>query len=292
MLNIAASNVVISAAGAQLQMPHSYAASIADGSQYRHGVRIGGGGASGVHVSGLAVSQAGGDGFYVRECTNVLLDGVSGSACQRNGCSITGQVDGVTVQNSDFSNQQDLSGAGIADGIDVEPNVPGDYIRNVSILNCTFRNNQQRGLFISLYFLNSSSETATVNVSGCSSSGSGVEDFGVNTDNGGTIHLTGGGNSFDISKYGGVPGSVPPPVPTPVVSAPPPAAPPAQAVVPSRPNVVTVSTPPATSNYVPGSPSPVVMAAPAAAAPSELPSWLPLAAAVALGLFVFRGVIK
>ena len=204
MLNPVGNGLNLTGVGAQIQMPNSYAASLKDLSQWRHGVRLQGS-LRNMQISGLSVIQAGGDGFYVRESSAVLLTGVSASACFRNGLSITGQVNGVTVTGCNFSNQQNQKIADIADGIDVESNLPTDYQIGVRIENCVFTMDQMRGLFISLWFMNSTSQTVTVDVSNCHANSSGDGFNWTNGQNSKVPHIfTGSGNTIN-----GVPTSFP-----------------------------------------------------------------------------------
>ena len=166
--------VTISAAGALLQMPNSFAASARDGSQYRHAIVIE---HSNVNISGLSVVSAGGDGWYIRAATNVMLDKISGSKCTRNGMSITGQVKTVFVTNSVFTDQQNRAEAGIADGIDFEGNGPADFYQDCHIINCDCSRNQERGLEISCYFLDKTTPACDVEVRGCKADNCGVNGF-------------------------------------------------------------------------------------------------------------------
>ncbi len=93
------------------------------------------------------------DGIYVRASNvndantypeRVLIDNVVCDACGRNGTSIIG-ANGITLQNSVFKNTVGDPGA----GVDVEPNVSDIYgVRNLMIDNCTFVQNDGRGLVI------------------------------------------------------------------------------------------------------------------------------------------------
>ena len=197
MLNTVGNGLNLTGVGVQIQMPNSYAASLKDNSQWRHGVRVQGN-VKNIQISGLSVFQAGGDGFYVRQSSSVLLTGVSASGCFRNGCSITGEVNGVTVTGGNFSNQQNQKLAGIADGIDIEPNVPTDFLIGVRIENCMFTMDQMRGLYISLWFMNSTSQTVTVDVSNCHANSSGDGFNWTNGQNSKVPHIfTGSGNTIN-----------------------------------------------------------------------------------------------
>jgi parallel beta-helix repeat protein len=108
MLNINSGPVTIVGAGSStsvFQMPNAQAASIADGSQYRHCLEIGNGGAaSNVTISGIACNESGGDGIYIRNATNVTVENCLFDRNYRNGGSITGQVNGITLSGNYFTN--------------------------------------------------------------------------------------------------------------------------------------------------------------------------------------------
>lgn len=173
MLNYAGDNVKVTAGGATLQMPISYAKSVSDGQQWRHGVSVRGN-RKNAQISGLNCVGCGGDGFMFRECSNLVADKISASKNFRNGLSITGQVNGVLVSNSNFSNNTDKANAGIAAGCDVEGNVPGDYVIGVRFLNCVFNGNQQWGLYLTLWFLDSTSQHVSVDVTNCQATSNGT----------------------------------------------------------------------------------------------------------------------
>jgi parallel beta helix pectate lyase-like protein len=188
--------------GGTLNMMHSFAASSQDHSQYRHGIRIDG--ADNISILAVAVIGTGGDGFYARKCTNVVFDGCSASKCFRNGMSLTGQMKGVWVKNCNFSNNRDYSQAQIADGLDIEPNNPADFVLDTHIINCVFDNNEEAGLKLSDYFLNDNQQGGvvqqpfTVEVSNCKGSNPGSK-YGTYTITGGKdgpvpLALTGSGN--------------------------------------------------------------------------------------------------
>jgi hypothetical protein len=194
MLNVTGDNVKISATGATLQMPNSFAQSMKDGQQWRHGVSVRGN-RKNPQISGLLATQCGGDGFMFRECTGLVADKISASKNYRNGLSITGQVNDLLVSNSNFSNQTNKANAGIAAGLDIEPNVPSDFIENVRIESCVFNNNQQWGLYISLWFLNAQSQKVTVDVSNCQANNNGTNYMWSNGQNTTAPHsFTGSGN--------------------------------------------------------------------------------------------------
>ncbi len=183
MLNIDTGPVTITGAGPSVsvfQMPVAQAQSTTDGSQFRHCLEIGNGGAaSHVSVSGIACNQSGGDGVYIRNATNVLIENCLFNANYRNGASITGAVNGVTLIGNTFSNN---SGTLPKSGIDIEPNLVTDFLENISLQNNTESNNAGDGLEFSLQNLTSSSAAVSITVTGNTTSGNGRYGYvGVNT---------------------------------------------------------------------------------------------------------------
>ena len=174
MLNIDTGPVTITGAGPSVsvfQMPVAQAQSTTDGSQFRHCLEIGNGGAaSHVSVSGIACNQSGGDGVYIRNATNVLIENCLFNANYRNGASITGAVNGVTLIGNTFSNN---SGTLPKSGIDIEPNLVTDFLENISLQNNTESNNAGDGLEFSLQNLTSSSAAVSITVTGNTTSGNG-----------------------------------------------------------------------------------------------------------------------
>lgn len=108
---------------------------------------------------GMNLHECAQDGVYIREATNVLVDGITATDPGRNSMSITGQINGVIIRNNTLGSARNLTNAQIADGIDVEGNTPADYITDLTITNNNLSNNQERGLFISLWFLHTSAGT-------------------------------------------------------------------------------------------------------------------------------------
>jgi hypothetical protein len=198
MLNINAGPVTIIGAGSAtsvFQMPLAHAASISDGSQFRHCLEIGNGGAAkNVTISGIACNQSGGDGLYIRNATNVTVQNCLFNGNYRNGASITGEVNGITLIGNYFTNN---SGTLPKSGIDIEPNSPTDFLLNISLQNNYTDSNAGDGLEFELEELTSASQPVSITVSGHHSDGNGRYGYvGLNnypTNPGGTVLVE---NSF------------------------------------------------------------------------------------------------
>jgi hypothetical protein len=174
MLNIDTGPVTITGAGSSVsvfQMPLALAASESDGSQFRHCLEIGqGGAASNVTISGIACNQSGGDGIYIRNATNVLVENCLFNGNYRNGGSITGEVNGITFIGNHFTNN---NGTLPKSGIDIEPNSPSDFLLNISLQNNYTDTNAGDGLEFSLEELTSASQPVSITVTGHHSDGNG-----------------------------------------------------------------------------------------------------------------------
>ena len=198
MLNVDTGPVTIIGAGSStsvFQMPLAQAASIADGSQFRHCLEIGNGGAaSNVTISGIACNESGGDGLYIRNATNVTVENCLFNGNYRNGGSITGEVNGITLIGNHFTNN---NGTLPKSGIDFEPNSPSDFLLNISLQNNYTDTNAGDGLEFSLEELTSASQPVSITVTGHHSDGNGRYGYmGLNnypTNPGGTILVE---NSF------------------------------------------------------------------------------------------------
>jgi hypothetical protein len=112
------------ASACELTMPNSYASNINNSdqsnNQYKHALEVSGG-SSDIKVTGIHIKNAGGDGLYVADATNVTITNVLSEGNIRNGGSATNSFSGLTVQNSTFQNNVNAN-AGICVGFDDEPN--------------------------------------------------------------------------------------------------------------------------------------------------------------------------
>ena len=113
MLNIDTGPVTITGAGPSVsvfQMPLAHAQSIVDGSQFRHCLEIGSGGAaSHVTVSGIACNESGGDGvMQVKQEYYIGLTIDRGARCVRCILSAEGGMD-IELAAGDAGENRELS---------------------------------------------------------------------------------------------------------------------------------------------------------------------------------------
>jgi Abnormal spindle-like microcephaly-assoc'd, ASPM-SPD-2-Hydin/Right handed beta helix region len=162
MLNINSKNVTITGAGANtsvFQMPKARSASQGDGSQYRHCLSIQN--ASNVTVTGIACNQSGGDGIYISAASTVTVSNCVFDQNFRDGGSFIGQLSNVNITNNTFSNS---NGSLPQAGVDIEPNVPSDFISGLNLTDNTMKGNTGDGLAISLWTLTSASQPVSITV--------------------------------------------------------------------------------------------------------------------------------
>jgi hypothetical protein len=166
MFSVAGSNIKVTAPGAFAQMPLNHAQSLSDKSEYRHCVAIQSGTAfSNISIVGLSVKSSGGDCFYIRNCSNVTISNVSATSAIRNGLSVTGKVNGLTLNN--------ITSTANADGdFDIEPNVAADFLQNIVINNLT-TGGTNGGLNFGFQNLDSSTPPVSIVVNGYTSTGNG-----------------------------------------------------------------------------------------------------------------------
>lgn len=170
MLNVTGSNVTISGAGAsssvfQLQGPGSYS------SEFNHCLKIDSGAPNGagdsgpflnnITVSGCSFNSSGGDGLYMRYANTVNVSNCIFYNNRRQGSSITGGVNHIRYNNCQFKN---TNGTGPSAGIDIEPNLPGDFLLDIQITDCTCSNNQGAGIDFSVWRLDGTSHPISIHV--------------------------------------------------------------------------------------------------------------------------------
>lgn len=114
---------------------------------------------SNITVKGLTLTGAGGDGIYVSRynhgeyCRNIVIDGVTSTKNQRQGMTVI-SVDGLQIKNSTFS---ETSGTSPSAGIDFEPEHTSDRLDNITVTNCTFKDNNGPGIMFAVNKVSSSS---------------------------------------------------------------------------------------------------------------------------------------
>ena len=128
-----------------------------------------------VTVKGISISHAGGDGIYVNNCANLLVDDVLFVANNRQGVSVIG-VDGMTVRRCRFTATE---GTPPACGLDFEPNRPHNRISSVSIEDCEFDGNFSSGATMHLVRMDKSSHPVSVAYRRCRFTGNGLSGLRV-----------------------------------------------------------------------------------------------------------------
>jgi hypothetical protein len=114
-------------------------------------------------ITGLRFDKCGEDSIYIGNgSTGTHVKNVVSTNPLRNGLSVTDKTTSTLIEYSSFNGARNLAG-GIADGIDVEPNgpgqgnpIPGQFIKGLVIDHVTTNGNAGDGICFCLYFINSS----------------------------------------------------------------------------------------------------------------------------------------
>ncbi|KAB2941435.1 MAG: right-handed parallel beta-helix repeat-containing protein [Hyphomicrobium sp.] len=101
-------------------------------------------GAAHVTIRSVTSKKMWGDGFFVDNAKDVSFCGVTADYNRRQGLSVI-EADGLLVANSVFSNTR---GTAPMAGIDLEPNLDEELIKNVRIVSSKFLNNRGAGVLI------------------------------------------------------------------------------------------------------------------------------------------------
>lgn len=103
-------------------------------------------------VKGFNLNESGGDGVAVTKevagvpPTNVVLKDLTCDSNSRQGISVI-SVDGLTVTDCIFRN---TSGLAPGAGVDIEPSIASDVLRDIEFVNCNFYNNEGNNVEINL----------------------------------------------------------------------------------------------------------------------------------------------
>ncbi len=136
-------------------------------------------GSKNVAVSGLTLKDSGGDGIYVdgskelRHSENVFLRDIVCENHYRQGISVI-SAENLIVENCTFSNTW---GTPPSSGLDIEPDLPDQRIKNVRFSGCKFVDNAGDGIEIFLAHTTSETEDVTIRFDNCyisSRHGSGI----------------------------------------------------------------------------------------------------------------------
>lgn len=159
LVRIAGDHVEILGNGATVQANR---ADYTTGEQ-RHGVHIFG--VSDVRISGIRSVANGGDGFYIggprgKPSTDISLVDCYAADNRRQGLSIT-NARRVDIIDCVFS---DTNGTPPAAGIDLEPNMPIDYLDRISIIRARTSGNRGGGILLVVKFLDATSAPIDVTI--------------------------------------------------------------------------------------------------------------------------------
>lgn len=125
-------------------------------------------GTTNVSIFGAKASNAGGDGFYFRNNTNMLARDIWAYNCRRNGISITSAT-GFRGYNF---RSTDNTGTSPQVGLDIEPNATTDDLTDVVIDGLYTEGNASYGLVISLTDLDATSNPIDITINNHSDVGS------------------------------------------------------------------------------------------------------------------------
>lgn len=122
-----------------------------------------------IHIKGIRIKNCWGDCIYLGQTSrnpdsysyNVLIDSVECIAGRRQGLSIIAGKN-IIIRDCSFLNTGGIKFTPPGSGIDIEPNVAGSTLDNISIENCYFRGNKNSD--IKIYNTNSRS---SINIKNC-----------------------------------------------------------------------------------------------------------------------------
>jgi hypothetical protein len=160
--------VTVSGYGAVIRMrKRDYTAPPYAKGEWRHTIQICGG--SRVAVLGLTAAESGGDGVYLGRGgtrvtnTDILLKDLVLKDHHRQGASVITAVN-LLIENCELS---DTSGTAPSAGIDFEPNMPDEPLRNCRLKNCLIRNNAGAGFQLYILYHTSASDPFDITLEDC-----------------------------------------------------------------------------------------------------------------------------
>ena len=160
--------------GAELTMNQAEYVALNDESEYRHALSLWS--CRNVRVSGLRLSNSGGDGIYIggesspgidAPCRNVRIDNVDCDGNYRQGMSVANVV-GLHVRNSRFRN---TAGTLPEAGVDLEPYQNDQFMRDIRFTDCSFTGNGWAGIAVAMEFIDGTSPEVDVTFTDCYLSG-------------------------------------------------------------------------------------------------------------------------
>lgn len=127
-------------------------------------------GSSNITIERVNANDSGGDGFYIGAyqsvqtyCSNIVMLDCCADNNRRQGLSVI-SVDGLLADNCRFTN---TIGTAPQAGVDIEPNHPGDRLRNIRFVNCVAEGNKARGFMTMIKKLSPASEPVDIVFQGC-----------------------------------------------------------------------------------------------------------------------------
>lgn len=130
---------------------------------------------SNIVIKDVSVLKCWGDNIYIGQKTvsstdfgeSILIDNVISRYGRRQGLSVITAKD-LTISNSTFTDTGSIKHTAPGAGINIEPNSSDATLKNISISNCYFENNQRNN--VDLLFVNVN-PTSNIRVSGCTCKG-------------------------------------------------------------------------------------------------------------------------
>ncbi|TMV48697.1 right-handed parallel beta-helix repeat-containing protein [Paenibacillus mesophilus] len=127
-------------------------------------------GSSNITIEHVNANDSGGDGFYIGAyqsvntvCRNIVFVNCQADNNRRQGMSII-SADGLLADNCRFTN---TIGTAPQAGVDIEPNHPGDRLRNIRFVNCVAEGNKSRGFMTMIKKLSPASEQVDIVFQNC-----------------------------------------------------------------------------------------------------------------------------
>ncbi len=126
-------------------------------------------GVKNVLVEGISSDLSGGDGYYIagnaarRWSENVVVRNCAADGNHRQGMSVISAVN-LLVENCRFSSTQ---GTPPESGIDLEPDLEDERLRNVLVRNCIFESNRGHGMQVYLRSLSRKSAAVSIRFENC-----------------------------------------------------------------------------------------------------------------------------
>jgi Right handed beta helix region len=97
-----------------------------------------------VTIAGVKAMKMWGDGFYVKDASDIAFCNIEAFNNRRQGLSLV-SADRILVTNSEF---RDTRGTRPSAGIDIEPNKANERVSNIRIENSKLINNEGGGIMI------------------------------------------------------------------------------------------------------------------------------------------------